>query len=138
MSEATAGIWQVIPDYDHLTAYGQYVCSVSGSPSPKGDPVFRPPHPDDVDGFHDVGADAIRQAADYLGWISPDRYAVLEETANRLHDEAVALAKELAEAREVQATLVRENVRLQDIIEELNNPIFEDIDDLIAEEDSDD
>lgn len=132
--KATAGLWQVIPDFDHLTAYGQYVCTVSGAPNPKGDVVFRPPHPDDVDGYHDVGADAIRQAADYLGWIAPEAYEALKEHAEREHEANIALGAELVEARDALATVTRENVRLQEVIEELNQPFELAFDDLSEEE----
>lgn len=137
LETGSAGIWQVIPDFDHLTAYGKAVCPVCGSTSKTGDPVFRPQAPDDIDGYHDICADCIRQAADFLGWKSPDSYVSMREIASKEHEANIEFGAELVAAREALATVVRDNVRLQDVIDDLNSPVFETLDDVLEDEDSD-
>lgn len=137
LTTGSAGIWQVIPDFDHLTAYGKAVCSICGSTSKPGDPVFRPPVPDDVDGYHDICADCIRQAAHFLGFADPAAFDNLENAFNATREAYALQTEELASSREALATVVRDNVRLQDVIDDLNSPVFETIDDVLADEDAD-
>lgn len=138
LTVGSAGVWIVIPDYDHLTAYGQYRCTVSGETCPPGDVVFRPPMPDDIDGYHDVSANAIRQAAEYLGWVAPELYENLREINQHIQLDLARAVEQLQESRDALATVTRENVRLQDEIDALNEPVFADFEDILAAEEGDD
>lgn len=116
-------IWQTIPDYDHLSYKAQYKCSVCGSGMRKADTViFRPPTFDDIDGFPDVCESCIREAAQFLGIAET---AGAEHANATLTKEVARISEELSASRDALATVTRENVRLQEVIEDLNAPIEE-------------
>jgi len=115
-------IWQTISDFDYLSYEGRAVCSICGSTCRKGQMVFRPPQPDDVSGFWDICENCIREAADHLGL---GEVGPLEKTAEDLRDVVATAHQELIGAHDALATITRENVRLQDVIEDLNLPLEE-------------
>lgn len=125
-------IWNPIPDFNHLSYDGQANCAVCGSDKAKTDEfVFRPPTMDHVSGFFDICASCIGQGADDLGWLEPDRATAIAAAADKAHAEAIALADQLAAARDALATVTRENVRLQEAIDDLNSPVevsFDEVD----------
>ena len=128
-------IWQTADSYDHLSHQGQYKCAVCGSGARAADSViFRPPAPDDFDGFFDICESCIREAAQHLG-IAETAGA---EHANRsLTKEVAKVSADLSASRDALATVTRENVRLQDVLEELSAPIEEPYGLLDTDEDDD-
>lgn len=111
-------IWNVLPTFDHLSWGGQYACAVCGSGDrPSVEKIFRPPVVDDFDGSFDVCEHCIREAARELGISETAGFEHANETLTK---QVVKLQEELEQARDAQASLARENVRLQDIIEEHN------------------
>ena len=112
-------IFQTIPEYDHLSFAGQYKCAVCGSGRRKDEVIFRPPMPDDFDGFFDICSNCVREAADFLGIRET---ATIEAALDQSEEARVAAVLQAQEAREAMATVVRENVRLQDELEDLNAP----------------
>lgn len=113
-------IWIKLPDYDHLSYQGQYSCSVCGSSeTPK--PIFRPPTFDEFDGFTDVCPNCIRDAAAELGMVEPKALRSAQEVAGLFSAELSDLQEQLQQARDAQASLARENVRLQDLLDEFED-----------------
>lgn len=136
LSAGQAGVWILIPDYDHLSYEGRYSCAVCGaSETPK--PVFRPPVMIDMDGFFDICPDCIGQAAHQLGFVTEAANGVLMDQIDQVTDQYGEALVDLASSREAQASLARENVRLQDQIEELEQA-FEVPDGFIIDDDYDD
>ena len=128
-------IFQTIPDFNFQSHQGRAVCAVCGTISKPGQIVFRPPHADDFDGFFDICENCIREAADHLGLqeVAPLQEAQAADTAA-----IVKLHEELSSAREALATVTRENVRLQDTLEELAQPIEVSYEELAEAEEFDD
>lgn len=109
-------IWLTLTDYDHLSYQGRYVCAVCGSGKRDADTViFRPPHFDDFDGAFDVCESCIREAAQHLGIAET---AGFEHVNRKLEKEVARVSGDLAASRDALATVTRENVRLQDALEE--------------------
>lgn len=116
-------IWNQIEDFNHLSWEGRAVCANCGSTKqPDDEFVFRPAFLDEVNGFPDICANCIREAADALGiGETGDLEVELDHTRQNIAD----LLEELGAARDALATVTRDNVRLQDVIEDLNAPVEE-------------
>lgn len=116
----STSIWMRPNDFDHLSYGGVAKCSVCGSTKrDHEDSVFRPPHPDDFSGFFDICEGCIREAAKTLGLAET---AGAERVIEKLQREVSDLSADLSGARDAQAALARENVRLQDVMDDLNAP----------------
>lgn len=116
-------IWMRPPDFDHLSYGGTAKCAVCGSTKRSTETaIFRPPNHDEFDGFFDICEGCIREAAQELGLAET---AGAQRVIRKLEKEVSDLSVDLSGARDAQQTLSRENVRLQDVIEDLNAPVVE-------------
>lgn len=131
-----SGVWQHLPDFDHLTWESRSVCSNCGSAKRRTESgIFRPNTLDDFSGFPDLCEGCVVEAADMLGLVSADNTGALQAAQQEVCD----LLEELRAARDALATVTRENVRLQEVIDDLSkDPDFDDLDDYLAAEDEDD
>ena len=112
-------IWFILPDFDHLTKGGARCTVCGGVKQPHHIGVFRPPTIDEIDGFSDICEDCMHQAANVLGYSEPNRRAELEMRIEELESLVQVTEGKYEGARSAQMSLARENVVLQDIIEDL-------------------
>jgi hypothetical protein len=115
-------IWQNPPnpiDFNFQSWGGRSSCAVCGSPS-RGERVFRPPAADDFEGFFDICTGCMTEAADEMGMVAPGDVNLSEYVTIADFTQAQA---ELLMSRDACMTLTRENVRLQDVIESLEEPV---------------
>ena len=111
-------IWTTLTDFDHLSWEGRAVCANCGSTKPKGDEfIYRPTTLDEVNGFPDICGNCIREAAADLGLIESNR---VDYTEFVTRTDFVLVQEEAEHSREAMAHVVRDNVRLQDIIDDMN------------------
>ena len=115
-------IWQSPPnvtDFNFQSWNGQAQCAVCGGPA-RNERIFRPPHADDYEGFFDICSNCIREAADELGLAETH---IIEHQTEELQSTLGNLLEELRGSRDALATVTRENVRLQDVIDTMNEPV---------------
>ena len=113
-------IWLRADDFDELSWEGTYACAVCGSiKRPDEERIFRPPTHDDFSGSFDICEGCIREGAKELGLAET---AGAQHVINKLTKEVSRISDELSSARDSQASLARENVRLQEVIDDLNAP----------------
>lgn len=109
-------IWNRIPDFDHLSWDGAAKCFNCGSTKrPTEEGVFRPQNFDDISGFPDICEGCMTEAAAELGLVASQDGALKE-----IQHELSELLEELRGSRDALATLTRENVRLQELIDDLS------------------
>jgi hypothetical protein len=111
-------VWQIIDDFDHLTAYGARCTNCGNIKQDHHVGVFRPQNMDEVDGFHDLCEDCVANAAFALGFTPEEDYLRTVEELATLKEEHELLRTKYEGARSAQMTLARENVALQDLLEE--------------------
>ena len=127
-------VWLRPPDFDHLSWEGRAVCSNCGSTKRRTEEaIFRPQTLDYFSGHPDLCEGCIGEAAEMIGLVA-DKSGALRE----VQQEVSSLLEELRMSRDALATVTRENVRLQEVIDDLNEPFMEDLDAVIADEDADD
>jgi cell division septum initiation protein DivIVA len=111
-------MWTLLHDFDHLTAFGAQ-CVNCGSPKHADhDYVFRLQRMDEVDGFWDLCQNCIEEAAFLLGFTTPKASKAQVREIKALEKEIERLKEAAAGARSALAEVTRENVRLQDEIED--------------------
>jgi len=122
-------------DFDSHSWDGVEKCSVCNVPKlPRHIGVFRHPIEDDFRGSPDICEDCIREAAGVVGLVSPEDHTALQKAFAVQEQEITTLRTLLREARESQASLARENVRLQD---ELEGQLELDLEEYLEAEDAD-
>jgi len=115
-------IWQSPPnpdDFNFQSWGGNSACSVCGGPS-RDERVFRPPSADDFEGFFDICTGCMTEAADELGMVVIGDVDLSQFVS--IADFTTAQS-ELLMSRDAVMTLTRENVRLQDVIAALEEPV---------------
>lgn len=126
-------IWNRIDDFNHLSWGGGARCFNCGSTKRTTETsVFRPQQMDEIEGYPDLCEGCMTEGAAALGLTDT---LALEEALLKAELGRVAMVLEVQSAHDALATLTRENVRLQDLIEDLNSPMeipteFEDDDDV--------
>lgn len=113
-------VWLRIPDFNELSWNGRAVCFTCGSTKrDTEEAVFRPQAMDDFSGFPDLCEGCIVEAASQIGMVESDVAVQAQEGNLRMRDALASVGEELTAARSALATVTRENVRLQDDIEEM-------------------
>ena len=85
--------------------------------------IFRMQTMDEVDGFWDLCQDCVEGAAFHLGFTDPEVVPGLEHQLEEFKAMYFELEGKYEGARSAQMSLARENVLLQDEIEELTAPV---------------
>jgi hypothetical protein len=110
--------FRLIPDFDDDSREGAR-CSVSGTIKQPGDPgVFRGPLIE-MEGYFDVAADVIREAACDLGMITEDQAEELRAAAENLQATIDALDERVAELTARTQQLILMNAELLDEYEDI-------------------
>lgn len=109
--------WLHLDDFDYGSWDGKAACAVCGSIKRQSETrIFRPPVTDDVSGSFDICEGCIREGASQLGLAET---AGADRVIRKLEKEVQRLSDDLSGMRDALATMTRENVRLQDTLDEL-------------------
>ncbi len=119
-------VWQRIEDFNHLSLNGIPKCFNCGGIKRKSEEfVYRPQAMDDFSGFPDLCEGCIVEAAALIGMIESD-VAVQAHNEQKALDLVVSeLLDESAEQRAALSAVTRENVRLQDVIDDYQVAVSE-------------
>ncbi len=114
-------IWQRPNDFDHLSWDGTAKCFNCGSTKRKTEEaIFRPATFDDMSGFPDLCEGCVVEAAAVLGLVVDNSVALKDAQ----HEFAEVL-EVLRTTREALAAVTRENVRLQEVLDDFTMSVEE-------------